>query len=264
LFIFVVWKPLARRIVLSLGILFHVMTCLTLGLFVFPMICLSAYAAFATDTEIAALRHTAANIWGWVVARFGAGVRGLATSAGQKLPTIEPAWSRGAFVAALLSTGIGGVALEYKLDRYGIRRPEGPYKLQELNLEEVSELLTPTRRIEHEDQVLNFDIGSIFVGGSLLDRRTTFHQGETVRIQCGLIPPHEDMWIQCNLHDSQNRVVDTIGLFLSCDMLRALFYYNLGDCVMPGDYSLVLKIAGDEIMRRQITVLPRTTACAAN
>jgi hypothetical protein len=167
-------------------------------------------------------------------------------------------------LGALLLIGLGGVALEHKLDRYGLRRPEGPYKLQELEPQEVSELLVPTRKIETEDKVLNFDIGSIFVGGCLVDRRTTFHQGETVRAQCGLIPPHENMWIQCNLHDSQNRVVDTIGLFLSCDMLRALFYYNLGDCVMPGDYSLVLKIAGDEIMRRKITVLPRTTACAAN
>jgi hypothetical protein len=47
-------------------------------------------------------------------------------------------------------------------------------------------------------------------------------------------------------------------------MLRALFYYNIGDCVAPGDYSLVLKIAGDEIMRRRVTILPRTTSCAAN
>jgi hypothetical protein len=47
-------------------------------------------------------------------------------------------------------------------------------------------------------------------------------------------------------------------------MLRALFYYNIGDCVAPGDYSLVLKIAGDEIMRRPITILPRATACLAN
>jgi hypothetical protein len=130
----------------------------------------------------------------------------------------------------------------------------------------VAELLGPPRRIASEDKVLNFDIGSIFVGGCLLDRRTTFRQGERVRVQCGLVPPHESMWIQCNLHDSQNRVVDTIGLFLSCDMLRALFYYDIGDCVAPGDYSLVLKIAGDEIMRRKITVLSRSgaPACLAN
>jgi hypothetical protein len=264
LFIFLVWKPLARRIVLGLGIFFHVMTCLTLGLFIFPMICLSAYAAFATDSEIESFRRTAAKIWTWLAAPFGTGARRLLASAGTLIPTIGPAGSRGAFAAALVCTGVGGVALEYKLDRYGTHRPEGPYKLEELDQDQVAELLAPTGRIKHEDKVLNFDIGSIFVGGCLLDRRTTFHQGETLRIQCGLIPPHESMWIQCNLHDSQNRVVDTNGLFLSCEMLRALFYYDLGDCIAPGDYSLVLKISGEEIMRRKVTILPRSTSCAAN
>jgi Vitamin K-dependent gamma-carboxylase len=263
LFMFLVWRSGPRRILLGLGILFHVLTCLTLGLFIFPMICVSAYPAFATDSEIESVRRAAANAWTWLVGRLGA-VPALAASAGRIMPTIAPAWSRGAFAAALLGTGVGGVALEYKLDRYGLRRPAGPYQLQELEPQEVSELLAPTQRIEPEDKVLNFDIGSIFVGGSLIDRRTTFYQGETLRVQCGLIPPHENMWIQCNLHDSQNRVVDTIGLFLSCDMLRAHFYYNLGECVMPGEYSLVLKIAGDEIMRRKVTVLPRSTACMAN
>ncbi len=263
LFIFLVWKPGARRAVLGLGLLFHVMTCLTLGLFIFPMICLSTYAIFATDPEVESFRRAAANAGRWIVGRWGAIPR-LVASAGNALPTVAPAWSRGTFAAALLTTGVGGVALEHKLDRYGLRRPEGPYQLQEVDAEEVSGLLAPPVRIAHEDKVLSFDIGSILLGGSLLDRRTTFHQGETLRVQCGLIPPHENMFIQCNLHDSQNRVVDTNGLFLSSDMLRAHFFYNLGDCVMPGEYSVVLKIAGEEIMRRKVTLLSRSTACAAN
>jgi len=68
LFIFLVWKPMTRRVVLSLGILFHVMTCLTLGLFIFPMICLSAYPLFATDCEIESLRRSSTNAWNWLVA----------------------------------------------------------------------------------------------------------------------------------------------------------------------------------------------------
>jgi hypothetical protein len=264
LFAFLIWKPISRRVMLSLGVFFHVMTCLTLGLFIFPMICLSAYAAFTNDSEFDALRRTAAKWWRWVSLPLAAGIGSLANLGGRLLPAIGPAGSRGVFAAALLCTGVGGVVLEHKLDRYGERRAEGPYALQELDPQDVEELLTPTRRIEPEDKVLSFDVGSVFVAGCLLDRRTTFQQGETVRAQCGLIPPHESTWIQCNLHDSQNRVVDTIGLFLSCDMLRAVFFYNLGDCVKPGEYSLVLKMAGDEIMRRPITVLPRTTACPVN
>ena len=112
--------------------------------------------------------------------------------------------------------------------------------------------------------MLLFDVGSIMVGGAVLDRRTQFHQGETVRIQCELSPPHEEMWIECNLHDKEDRVVDTIGVFISSDEMRAMFYYNLGDCTMPGSYSLVLKIAGEEIMRRPLTILPRAKGCLAN
>jgi hypothetical protein len=264
LFAFLIWKPMARRVMLPLGVFFHVMTCLTLGLFIFPMICLSSYAAFTTESEFDTLRRTVANLWRRVSFPFATGFRGLANLSDRLLPDLGPAGNREAFAVVLICTGVGGAVLEHKLDRFGERRSEGPYALQEVDPQDVAELITPTRRIEPEDKILNFDVGSVFVAGCLLDRRTTFRQGETVRVQCGLIPPHESTWIQCNLHDSQNRVVDTIGLFLSCDMLRALFYYNLGDCVKPGDYSLVLKLAGEEIMRRPITVLPRTTACAVN
>jgi hypothetical protein len=266
LFLFIVWKPMLRSFVLALGAFFHLMTCLTLGLFIFPMICVSAYPAFATDGQIEWFGRKATDLRDWIANRLGPSLRGLAASFGEALPTVNPAWSRGIFAAALVTTGVSGVALEYKLDRFGLHRPEGPYQLPELPMEEAAQLLAPDRRIANEDKVLNFDIGSVFVGGCLLDRRTTFRQGETVRAQCGLIPPHENMWIQCNLHDSENRVVETNGLFLSCEMLRALFYYSLGDCIAPGKYSLVLKIADEEIMRRPITVLPRhgTAACVAN
>jgi hypothetical protein len=131
------------------------------------------------------------------------------------------------------------------------------YTLKALDPKRVSELLGPTERLRNEDKVLHFDVGSIVVAGAVLDRRTQFRQGEIMRIQCGLCPPHEDLWIECNLHDSENRVVDTSGVFIGSENLRALFYYNLRDCTAPGDYSLVLRIAGEEIMRRPVKVLPR-------
>ncbi len=266
LFLFVVWKPTLRRVTLGLGAFFHLMTFLTLGLIIFPMICVSAYPAFATDGEIEWFGRRATALRNWIANRFGTSLRALAAALSDALPAVDAAWSRGIFAALLVTTGVSGVALEYKLDRFGLHRPEGRYPLQELSYEEASQLLAPDRRIAAEDKVLNFDIGSMFLGGCLADRRTTFRQGETVRVQCGLIPPHENLWIQCNLHDSENRVVETNGLFLSCEMLRALFYYNLGDCIAPGEYSLVLKIADEEIMRRPITVVPRhgRAACVAN
>ena len=52
--------------------------------------------------------------------------------------------------------------------------------------------------------------------------------------------------------------VDSIGVFVTSGDNRAMFYYNLGDCTMPGKYELVLRIAGEELMRRPITILPRS------
>jgi hypothetical protein len=183
------------------------------------------------------------------------------------LPALQPSWSYGTFTALAIITGLGGIGVEYRLDRYGVRRPEGPYALKEMDRKHVDEMLAPPGRIRNEDKVFLFDVGSIVLGGAVFDRRSQFRQGETVRIECDLSPPHEDLWIECNLHDSENRTVDTIGVFVTVEDHRTMFYYNLGDCTMPGKYDLVLRIAGEELMRRSITVLPRSgsaSACLAN
>ena len=264
LFIFLAWRGIGRIAMITLGVIFHMMTWLTLGLWVFPLVCYSAYFAYLNENDVEWL--------GGILARWRTRSRGVRSAVGRlfkgrelgTLPALGPAWNHGIFAALAVVTTVGGIGLEYKLDRYGVRRPEGPYALKEADPKRVGELLGPTTRIRNEDKVLLYDVGSILVGGAVLDRRTQFRQGETVRIQCGLTPPHEDMWIECNLHDSENRLVDTIGVLVASEEMRAMFYYNLGDCTLPGEYSLVLKIAGEEIMRRPITILPRTTACLAN
>jgi hypothetical protein len=264
LFIFLAWRGIGRIAMITLGVIFHMMTWLTLGLWIFPLVCYSAYFAFLNENDVAWLRG--------VFARWRALGRGMRSAVGRlfqgpklaTLPAIGPAWSQGIFAALAVVTAVGGIGAEYKLDPYGMRRPQGPYALKEADPDRVKELLAPTSRIRNEDKVLLFDVGSILVGGAVLDRRTQFHQGERMRIQCDLNPPHEDMWIECNLHDAEDRVVDTIGVLVSNEEMRAMFYYNLGDCTLPGGYQLVLKIAGEEIMRRPITILPRTKACLAN
>jgi hypothetical protein len=257
LFIFIAWRGAGRIAMLGLGVTFHMLTWLTLGLWVFPLVCYSTYFSFLNENDVERIEAT--------LARWRLRGRGFRSAVGRllrerdlrPLPALRPATSHALFVALAVLVALGGVGLEYKLDPYGIRRPEGPYTLKALDPKRVSELLGPTERLRNEDKVLHFDVGSIFVAGAVLDRRTQFRQGETMRIQCGLCPPHEDLWIECNLHDSENRVVDTSGVFMGSENLRALFYYNLRDCTAPGDYSLVLRIAGEEIMRRPVKVLPR-------
>jgi len=264
LFIFLAWRGVGRIAMIGLGVAFHTMTWLTLGLWVFPLVCFSAYLAYVNENDVERLRA--------VLTAWRARGRGFRSFVGHllrsreigKLPALAPAWNHGMLAAFAVITAVGGVGLEYRLDPYGLRRPQGPYALHELDPDRVAEMLGPTSRIRNADKVLLFDVGSIVVGGAVLDRRTQFHQGESVRIQCGLVPPHENMWIACNLHDSANRVVDTIGTFVASDAMRAMFNYNLGDSIQPGEYSLVLKIADEEIMRRPITILPKAKSRLAN
>jgi hypothetical protein len=264
MFIFLSWKSKGRLVMLSIGVVFHIMTCFILGLFIFPMIILASYFAFVDEGDIAWLRRVLGSR-----GIDGSGIRSAFASLARPLAAwssrgIAPEWSYAAFGALAMVTATGGIGLEWKLDPYGIRRPEGPYQLKKLEPDEVATMLGPCERMRNEDKVLTFDVGSMVVAGTLLDRRSEFHVGEVVRAQCGLLFPHEDMWLECNLHDAEDRDVSDIGVFVTKGASRPLFYYIIGDCLPAGRYSLVLKIAGEEIIRRPITILPRIKACAAN
>jgi hypothetical protein len=264
LFIFLVWRRIGRLIMLAMGVGFHVMTWLALGLYLFPVICISAYFAFFDASDVEHLRNLFTR---WRV-QGGAFRAALGRALGTPIRSLPPAMSAGScyalFAILIVATITGGLAAEYKLDPYAIRRPEGPRPLKELDPAYVAEVTGPTKRIRTEDKVFAFDVGTILAAGAVLDRRTQFRQGEKIQVQCVLTTPHEDMWVECNLRDSENRTVDTVDLPVAVDAMRALFYYNIGDCLMPGSYYLALKISGEEVMRREITILPRIKSASAN
>ena len=72
--------------------------------------------------------------------------------------------------------------------------------------------------------------------------------------QCSLNPPHEDMWVECLLQDEDERTIEQFGQFVTREMLRANFFYNIGNKLVPGRYSMVLKSANQEIYRRPFTL----------
>ena len=130
LFIFLAWRGIGRITMIGLGVLFHMMTWLTLGLWVFPLVCYSGYFAFMNESDVEWIRG--------VLERWRARGRGLRAAVGRilqgrelwTLPAIQPSWSYGTFTALAVLTTIGGVGLEHNLDPYGIRRPQGPYALR--------------------------------------------------------------------------------------------------------------------------------------
>jgi len=264
LFVFLGWKGWGRISMIGLGIVFHLMTTLMLGLYIFPAVCLAAYFAFLEERDVRKLsllfRRWRKKI-GWSRRSrqpVPASAAGLRVPPALKFP--EPAL----YGFVILATVVAGMELEHQLDPYGIRRPEGPYTLKEIDPALVQRMIAPTQPLRVQDMFDTFHIGTKLVGGLLFDHTQEFRQGEIAVVQVGMNTPHHDMWVECNLHDANNNIIDLVGQVVSREMYRANFYYNLTSALEAGEYDLVLKSAGQEITRRRITLTPDTVRPVAN
>ena len=264
LFLFLVWRGWGRIFMLAMGVVFHIMTTLTLGLYIFPMVTLSLYFCFLNEEDA----HRFARLWRLIQVKLG--------WTGQRSPIARPwtsalriplAWrfpAAAVFGFAVVLTMLVGIEAEYWLDPYGKRRPEGPHPLVELDPALVRQMLGPERRIRNQDKLLEFVVGTEMFGGVVIGRRTEFRQGERLLAQCALNPPHEDMVVECNLHDADDRVLDRVGQIVSRSMMRCNFVYNMTEALQPGRYFLVLRIAGQEVDRRLITLHRNVDSPVAN
>lgn len=263
-FIFLVWKrSVPRLVMLGMGILFHVMTTVMLGLYVFPLVSLSIYFCYLDEQDV--------QWWGGVLRSF------QATRLGGWLNRLKPSWSVPSFrlpgwnVApqwllggALLATMLCALEIEHLMDPFGMRRTEGKYALKELDPVIVNAMLNQRQPLRLEDRFFSFDVGTFMVNGNLVNRRRTFQIGETAVVECCLNPPHEDMWVECNLHDSQDRVISRVQTMMPREKLRCAFKYEFTEQLAPGDYHLVLKSAGKEVERRTIHLFSNQAAPVAN
>jgi len=245
-FLFIAWRGWARSIMLSLGIVFHVMTYFTLGLVVFPAIFIAAYACFLSESEARAVGE-------WFARRFHRLSRWLSRVA-ESREQLALLRTFPGFLGVVAIVSTLGVAAEATRDPYLERGPQGKLPLPVLEDERVSELLRNDQGLRSQDKVFSFDIGTTFVGGVLADRRRTFRYGEVARIQCRVVQPHEDMWIEVNLHDAENRLIERLGDVVPRESSRANFYYNMVEAFTPGDYDLVLRVDGQEVHRKRITL----------
>lgn len=264
LFLFLSWKSLWRVFVLPVGILFHFMTALTLGLLLFPMTCYCAYLSFLDEDDMRKL-----SAWGrrwmrrfdwWkpVVSRASVWRERLGDPIGWRTS------ARAAFVFSLALFSVAHVELEYWMDPYGERRPEGRLPLKVADPALVQKILAPPEPQRDSDKFFAIDTGTILVGDLLANRRREFRHGEKLIAQCNLIPPHEDMWLECHIQDSDNRLVDRLGAVATREMYRANFNYPITDAMPPGDYTLVIQTAGRTVMQKQISVLPARGTASAN
>jgi hypothetical protein len=123
-------------------------------------------------------------------------------------------------------------------------------------------MLQGTTRLREQDKFGTFDVGTDFLAGFVINKTDVIRHGETIYAQCHLNPPHEDMWVECNLHDANDVEIDYVGVPVIRESMRASFQYTLTEALPPGEYDLVLKSRGQEITRRRITLQPRTSMAA--
>ncbi len=259
LFVFLAWNGWGRMLMIGTGIAFHVMTAATLGLYFFPLICFTTYFSFIDERDIQRIarfvrrfnrRHSAA------IQRVSAMTARLPRfHVPANIRVVSPA----SFGMLAFATMVFGTELEYRLDRYGVRRPEGPYTLKELDPHFVeSRMLAPTEPLRLVDKFSSLDLGTFLVGGVIGNPRRQFTQGETIFAQCNLNFAHEDMWVECNLHDADDRTVRRVGQVVPREVLRGNYYHRLPETMEPGSYAMVIKVAGTEVMRKSFTLKARS------
>lgn len=274
-FVFLCWRGWGRIVMLAMGAIFHLMTTATLGLYLFPITCISIYFSFLNSDDVVNFaadwrRWKRRNQETWLP-RFsrlvafprmmGNGLVSLIRPVGTRL---TPLTSLGLFVMATGAIAVAGVEMEFQLDPYGERRPEGKYTLRELDPALIKRMFVGDMKLRETDKLLSFDVGTQMFGGMVTGKRSRFQHGETIIAQCTLNPPHEDMWVECNLHDANNNLLDRVGQVVVRSQLRGNFAYRACQALEPGAYFLVLRTGTTEICRRKIEITEGNCKVLAN
>lgn len=257
LFAFLVFHRHGRGIMLGLGFLFHFMTWLTLGLYIFPLICISGYFAFRTERDVMRMRHWLRRL------NLIRGVRAadaVLQSAISRVPQAAPAGV--VFAAIITFCSIAASEAERRWNLYGMQSGRPTLELQPLDDTVAQTMINGERRIREQDKFFSFELGTVLVGNQLANRRDRFTYGETMIAQCNLNPPHEDLWVECLIQDAEQRTIEQFGQIVSRDSLRSPFFYQLGNKLEPGSYDVVLKSANQEIYRRSFDLVGTPPATA--
>ncbi|MBS0261530.1 MAG: HTTM domain-containing protein [Planctomycetes bacterium] len=272
-FIFTIFQRRLKWPTLAIGTVFHLMTVFTLGLILFPILVSAAYLVFLSEAEFK-------TILSWSPFRWLSGVLAKTPADAPAESVAEPVvemprmalrWRFGSpavFASVLGVAALVGVAVEYQLDHYQMRGPNGPLPLPELALEEVQKMLAGDEPIRAVDKLMAFDLGSTLVAEHLASHRTVYEQGETFFAQVSLNPPHEDMWIDCVMCEAvpdandesrlvPGRVLYRTGQVIMREAFRTNFRFTVDSGIAPGEYFLKVKSGNDEMARRHFTVLSK-------
>ncbi len=250
-FLLTSWKGTPRTLMLGIGLLFHVMTIFTLGLVVFPLVYFAIYFAWYEQPD----HLTWMARWhSW----FGRDFREALSVADASVP-VRAGWRIPSLISWAACAGCAialGVWVDHTSDPFGDQRPEGRYTLQPISAERLAVLMRNDQRVQVTDKVFALDIGSVMFNDNLVDRKTQFRHGEKALVQCSLLPPHEDLYLEINLRNEEEQIVRRLWQVVSRENLRGHFWFEMADSLAPGPYSVVIKINGTDAGRRSLELLP--------
>ncbi|MBX3441488.1 MAG: HTTM domain-containing protein [Planctomyces sp.] len=248
-FLFLCWRGWGRTICIALGYMFHLMTGILLGLVIFPILYITLYLALFNEWDIRRLGRWLRRGGRRFVA-LGSALRVIAWRPG--LPAIRPIQSLTAFGTLLATLVVANVEIEHRRDVYGERRPEGRHVLQPIDPQRLAMLLDEAQGLDPVDKMFSFDIGTELLGEVLMDRRREFLHGERAIIQCSLQPSHEDLFVEVQVRDGGDRIVQRTGNVIPRENLRGNLFYTLDRSLEPGEYTFVMRIDGKEVARKSI------------
>ena len=241
-FLLLAWRGWGRRVMLPLGVGFHAMTCLTLGLYVFPLVSWAAYWAFLSEADVNHFRRR----WAELKANRPrlAGLVRLPSP-----PSPHPGAVRWGYLLAAPAVVLIGMGAEHRADPYGERGPDGPLPLREVDPALVRAMTAPHRPPRPRDLVWDFDLGTHLVGQNLIGRHESFARGTRVIAQAWIAPPHDDVVLECAVRhaDGPGRggpVIESRRNVLPREGSRYGFVWHLDEHLEPGPYRMSLTIDG--------------------
>ena len=249
-FLFLAWSGWGRRVMLTLGVKFHLMTTLTLGLFLFPQVCWAAYWAYLNEDDVAAFGRR----WARAKAKFPR--LGSVRFPRLALPAGAVRWGYLAVAPAVVLIGMGA---EHRADPYDARGPGGRPALKPVDANLVRAMTAPHRPPRAVDLLWNFEVGTTLVGQNLAGRADAFDRGTEIIAQAWLSPPHDDAVLECAFahadpDGSVGPAIERQKSVLPREQSRYGFVWGLDPSLEPGEYYVTLAIDGTPVAARRFAV----------
>ena len=257
LFPVLTWRGPWRMVMLGIGMLFHLSTIWLLGLFIFPPLMIVTYFAWLNEDDVAWCRRILTRLTNSSVMIQWRTFVGIPRAAGQRfaaVTTAMPVPSALVFILSLSAAVVGGIEAEHRLDPYGVRRVDGPHRLVPMSDERVALLFDDPEQMRHSDKFFSLEVGREMLGGVVVSRGSQYAPGDRVIAQCTLVPPHEDLWVECALTDADDRVLQRFGQPVLRDEPRVSFEFVLPRSPESAGYRFVISCDSEAMLSRNVQV----------